>query len=120
MALLAGVHHVSLNVTDAEEAARFYEETLGLTRRDDRPDLGIGGLWLDAGDTQIHLIEVAKPPEQAGQHFAFLVDDLDAARVELIDRGVEVSDVIPLADVCRQAFFHDPSGNLIELNQPNR
>ena len=32
--------------------------------------------------------------------------------------GVEVSAPTDIDGVCRQAFFSDPTGNLIELNQP--
>jgi catechol 2,3-dioxygenase-like lactoylglutathione lyase family enzyme len=116
---LAGVHHVSLNVGDAEVAGRFYEETLGLARIE-RPDFGFPGVWLDAGGTQIHLIEVADHVAPEGQHFAFRVDDLDGTCAALRDRGVEVSDPFPVPGAGRQAFLKDPSGNLIELNQPDR
>ena len=54
-----------------------------------------------------------------GQHFALLVDDLDAAVAELRDQGLEVSDPSPVGPG-RQAFTADPAGNMIELNQPNR
>ncbi|WP_040496331.1 VOC family protein [Ilumatobacter nonamiensis] len=113
-----GVHHVSLNVTDATESIRFYVDVLGLSVRDDRPDFPFDGAWLQAGDQQIHLLEVDEfvPPD--GQHFALGVDDIDAAVAHLAAHGVEVSDPKRVDDVCRQAFFHDPTGNLIELNQP--
>ena len=61
-----GIHHVSINVTDVDEATRFYTEVLGFTVRDDRPDLGIGGCWLDAGGQQVHLIESPVPPKGSG------------------------------------------------------
>jgi catechol 2,3-dioxygenase-like lactoylglutathione lyase family enzyme len=111
-----GVHHVSVNVTDVEAALAFYIEVLGLTPRTDRPDFGFGGAWLDVGGQQVHLIEAPAPPN-LGQHFAVRVADLDATVVELRDRGVEVSDPVPVGPG-RQAFLEDPSGNTIELNQP--
>jgi glyoxylase I family protein len=111
------IHHVSINVTDTETARRFYVDVLGLTERTDRPDFGINGAWLDAGGQQVHLIESATPPAM-GQHFALLVDDLDAAVAELRDRGLDVSDPSPVGPG-RQAFTSDPAGNMIELNQPN-
>ena len=114
----AGVHHVSLNVHDAEAARRFYVDVLGFAERTDRPDFPFAGAWLDVGDQQVHLLEVADVDPPKGQHFALRVDDLDAAIAELTARGVEVSEPARLGDVCRQAFFHDPTGNLIELNQP--
>jgi len=116
---LLDVHHVSLNVADAEVARHFYEEVLGLALVASRPDLGVPGYWLQAGTTQIHLIEVPEHRAPEGQHVAFQVADIDESVADLRDRGVEVSDVFVLPGAGRQAFFHDPSRNLIELNQPD-
>jgi catechol 2,3-dioxygenase-like lactoylglutathione lyase family enzyme len=109
------VHHVSINVDDVPAALRFYTEVLGLEARSDRPDFGFDGAWLDAGGQQVHLIAAA-PPAGLGQHFAILVEDLDATVAELRDRGTEVSDPQPVG-TSRQAFVTDPSGNLVELHQ---
>jgi catechol 2,3-dioxygenase-like lactoylglutathione lyase family enzyme len=114
----AGVHHVSVNVADVDEALAFYVDVLGLSQRSDRPDFGFGGAWLDIGGQQVHLIEGNVPPDK-GQHFALLVHDIDATIDELRTQGVDVSDSIPVgAAGQKQAFLHDPAGNLIELNQP--
>ena len=115
MSGVGGIHHVSLNVDDAEAGRAFYEDVLGL-RRLERPDLGIPGHWLDAGDFEIHLIEIPGHQAPAGQHFAFRVDDADAARARLLDLGVEVSELSVIGSG-RQCFLHDPAGNLIELHQ---
>jgi catechol 2,3-dioxygenase-like lactoylglutathione lyase family enzyme len=111
-----GVHHVSIKVKDAPEAVRFYCDVLGLSARSDRPDLGFGGAWLDAGGQQVHLVEGDLPPDE-GQHFALQVEDLGATIDELRSRGIAVSDPIPIAR-SHQAFVSDPDGNLIELHQP--
>jgi glyoxylase I family protein len=118
MSLLGGVHHVSLNVTDAEEAGAFYEDVLGLTRIE-RPDFGFPGVWLDAGGVQVHLLEVPDHRAPDGQHFAFRVDDVDAVHARLTERGVKASAPSAFPGAGRQSFFRDPSGNLIELNQPD-
>jgi glyoxylase I family protein len=110
------VHHVSINVDDVEAALRFYTDVLGLQQRADRPDFPFGGAWLDIGGQQVHLIE-GEPPPGLGQHFAILVDDLDATIAELRGRDVDVSDPRPVG-TSRQAFVSDPAGNLIELHQP--
>ena len=68
----AGLHHVSINVSDVPAARDFYVDVLGLTERTDRPNFGFGGAWLDAGRQQIHLIEADVPPSM-GQHFALAV-----------------------------------------------
>jgi len=116
--LTSGVHHVSLNVTDAVESTRFYVDVLGFSERSDRPDFPFAGAWLQVGDQQVHLLEVAEFVPPKGQHFALQVGDIDAVRTELIERGVAVSEPSAIGDVCRQCFFTDPTGNLIELNQP--
>jgi glyoxylase I family protein len=114
------VHHVSINVDDVGAALRFYTEALGLVPRDDRPDFPFGGAWLDAGGQQVHLIE-GTPPAGVGQHFALLVDDIDATVAELRGQGLEVSDPKPVGLGSRpngyQAFVSDPAGNLVELHQ---
>jgi catechol 2,3-dioxygenase-like lactoylglutathione lyase family enzyme len=118
MSLLGGIHHVSLDVDDAEATGRFYEDVLGL-RRIERPDFGFPGRWFDAGGTQIHLIEVAEHRAPKSQHFAFRVDDVDAVAAELTAKGVDVQGPASFPGAGRQAFFTDPAGNLIELNQPD-
>ena len=109
-----GVHHVSVNVDDVEAGVRFYTDVLGFALRDDRPDFPFAGAWLDAGDQQLHLI-AAQTPKNVGQHFAVLVDDLDAAVAEVRAKGVEVTDPSPVG-TGRQAFLSDPAGNGIELH----
>ena len=47
-------------------AVAFYVDVLGLAQRQDRPaDLGVDGVWLDAGGQQVHLIH-APPPTARG------------------------------------------------------
>ncbi len=116
--LVRDLHHVSINVTDVERAVEFYVHTLGMERLP-RPDFGFDGAWLgfETG-RQVHLIQ-ADVPEDHGQHFAFLVDDIDATVDELRARGAQVRGPVPVGDSgARQAFLHDPDGNRLELNQP--
>ena len=109
------VHHVSVNVVDVGESIAFYTDVLGGTVREDRPDFGIGGAWIDIGATQVHLIETAVPPNM-GQHFAILVDDLDAAVAELRAKGLEIGEPSTVGSD-RQTFVADPSGNAVEIHQ---
>lgn len=117
--LVRDLHHVSINVTDVERALAFYADVLGMERLP-RPDFGFGGAWLGFGSgRQVHLIE-ADIPEDRGQHFAFLVDDLDHAVEVLRARGASVRGPAPVGDSgARQAFLHDPDGNRVELHQPS-
>jgi catechol 2,3-dioxygenase-like lactoylglutathione lyase family enzyme len=111
-----GIHHVSINVRDTATAVDFYTGVLGLTVRTDRPDFSFAGAWLDLAGQQVHLLEIDMP-EQRGQHFALWVDDLDGVVAEIRSGGVTVSDPKAVGSG-RQAFLHDPSGNLVELNEP--
>jgi glyoxylase I family protein len=110
-----GVHHVAINVSDVDAAVGFYVGVLGFRLRQDRPDFGISGAWLDVGNQQVHLVE-APVPQGRGQHFAVQVDALDEVVADLRRRGVSVSDPIPVG-TSRQAFVDDPSGNAIELHE---
>jgi catechol 2,3-dioxygenase-like lactoylglutathione lyase family enzyme len=111
-----GVHHVNVLVSDVDEAVRFYTEVLGL-REAPRPDLGPGA-WLQLGDEQVHLSHTAERLEESFQHFAIRVDDVDAAVTEIRAAGWPVDPIPLIPGAGHQAFLRDPSGNLIELNQP--
>jgi len=122
-----GIHHVTLILDDMEKAERFYRDVLGLHVRRDRTvssgherhdDHGTEGVWLDAGHQQIHLAMGSVPPDR-GQHFAFLVHDLDAAVEHLRASGVEVGERFAVGSAA-QVFFHDPAGNLLELHEAPR
>jgi len=114
---LHGVHHVSLNVRDVEEAVGFYAEVLGMAPLE-RPDLGFPGAWLACGAQQLHLMRVEGHQAPEGQHVAFAVEDLDAALEVLAAAGVRASGARPVPGGGRHAFLRDPSGNLLELQQP--
>jgi glyoxylase I family protein len=112
------VHHVSIAVPDVAVALDFYTRVLGMTQRTDRPTTIGAGAWLDVGGQQLHLIR-SDAPEPRGQHFAVLVDDLDATTSELRAAGITVSDAVPIGSA-RQAFLTDPAGNAIELHEAAR
>jgi catechol 2,3-dioxygenase-like lactoylglutathione lyase family enzyme len=117
---VTGMQHVALEVRDLAAARDFYVDGLGLTVLD-RPDFGFPGLWLGLPDGRaVHLIEGHKPPH-TGHHFALQVDDMGAAVAGLRSHGIDVPDPFETAPGAGlQAFLNDPSGNVIELNQPRR
>ena len=114
--ILEGIHHVSINVQDVAAAEKFYVGVLGMESLD-RPDFSFAGAWLRAGDQEVHLMEMDSGPPLKEQHFAFKVADVDVLRRRLEDAGYTCSRPNEIAGICRQAFTHDPSGNLVEFNQ---
>jgi catechol 2,3-dioxygenase-like lactoylglutathione lyase family enzyme len=113
----SGIHHVAICVDDPDKAKAFYCDVLGFTPVSDRPAEFGPGHWLDAGGTQLHLMQVDGPNTNPG-HFALRVDDLDAAVTEIAAAGVRVDKIPHTPGAGQQAFLRDPAGNTIELNQP--
>lgn len=120
MSRVLSVHHVSLLVADTVRALDFYHGILGIPLDDSRPDLGYPGAWLQIGAQQIHLMELADPADSAilashggrDRHFALHVDELDAFRKRLEERGIDYT----LSRSGRRALFcRDFDGNAVEL-----
>ena len=108
-----GIHHVSINVENLAEAMAFYVDKLGFEALP-RPDFSFPGAWLATGGQQVHLLELPGEARNKTQHWAFEVDDLDLALAELDAAGVPYRK----AEGRTQAFLKDPSGNMIEVQQP--
>jgi catechol 2,3-dioxygenase-like lactoylglutathione lyase family enzyme/uncharacterized protein YunC (DUF1805 family) len=133
----AGLHvksidHVTLVVKDLERSRRFYVDVLGM-REVPRPAFSFAGSWFQAGATQIHLILEFAGSGPAGNllpaqqrtsrthHFAFVVDDAQAAFAHLQQCEVTlVSSPKPRPDGYLQVFVTDPDGHVVELCSPPR
>ena len=106
---------VAVPSRDSERSRRFYGETLGL-RPDERAKYEF---W--AGDTCLGIWEPERlgmefAPQKNG-HLALHVEDIEAARAELEQRGVAFTGDTLDTGVCRMAFFADPDGNDLMLHQ---
>jgi predicted enzyme related to lactoylglutathione lyase len=115
--LVTGVDFVSLPTQDFETAVAFYAETLGLRRSAYRPDRGFAEF--ETGNLTISLIE----PARMGMEFrpnanpiALHVEDMDAARATLEQRGVSFNGEPFDTSVCFMSFFSDPDGNALMLH----
>jgi catechol 2,3-dioxygenase-like lactoylglutathione lyase family enzyme len=114
-----GVLHSSVNVAGRlDESRRFYEEVLGLAVIP-RPGIpGVGGVWLVAGEVEIHLVDAAVGDQEirpTDHHACFAVQDLDAAIAELESSGTAY--LRSAQGNVVQIFITDPAGNVIELQQ---
>jgi catechol 2,3-dioxygenase len=105
--------HIYYWTADMNRAVAFYQDTLGLSliRRD-------GENWaeFDAGGRRfaLHGAIEGRPVVPGGATAVFSVLDLDAARTNLSERGVEFGHE---GDVgyARFASFQDPDGNTVQL-----
>jgi len=114
-----GFTHVSVSARDLEESIRFYRGFFGMEEVPS-PDFSGPVRWLRVGDLQLHLF-LDDAPAPARHHFAFDVDDFEAAYRKAQEAGVQVesgnySTVRELPGGEVQMYINDPAGNLIEIN----
>jgi predicted enzyme related to lactoylglutathione lyase len=89
---------VAVPVQDRERAAKFYGETLGLTKN---PNSTENWIEFETGNTTLALVS----PEMIGAPFA----PLEAAGVEFTGEAWD-------SGVCHGAVFNDPEGNGLALH----
>ncbi len=116
--MINGLDHVNVCTKDLPATRAFYVDLLGLTEGP-RPNFGIDGLWLYAGDRPIvHIVleTEARTPRGGIDHFAFAVADFDAALARMTAAGVRYAAMDIPDGFGRQAFITDPNGVTVELN----
>jgi len=121
---IEGVTHWSIPVNDLEESERFYGDLLGLEH--------VGRLGnnvmscFGVGDNRIILC--AQPPRMpyrpaAHVHHSFTVSPQTLATACKVfkEEGVDVAELVYRKKgvfTGRELYFHDPSGNRLELRDP--
>ena len=113
--MIEATDFISLPTQDLERAQRFYGDTLGLPRADDRDFVAF-----DTGNVRLLLVDpdaigVEFSPNQNG--FALRVPDVANARRELEAKGVRFFGDVVDTGVRQMAFFADPDGNGIVLHR---
>jgi catechol 2,3-dioxygenase-like lactoylglutathione lyase family enzyme len=139
---VTGLHHASLTVADLDRSLHFYRDLLGVPVREQvdaaaETFSAVSGeasqqvriADLDLGDGRVlELIENRDgkaPPDHAGSHIAFQVDDIVATYRRLVKAGVEArSKPQPLGPEagrhwagCIVVYMTDPDGATVELVQ---
>jgi catechol-2,3-dioxygenase len=109
---------IGLVVDDLQAQRKFYREVVGLK------ELGGGDSWVqfDMGfPNMLELLERSDEPQYDRGRFqpGFAVDDIHAARAELVERGIEaVTEIEGGGDSQGYwCYFRDPEGNVFELSQ---
>ena len=114
---------VAIPVADVDRAKAWYTDQAGFTLDHDHTvseDLRFVQLTPpgSACSITIGLGITSVEPGQA-QGMLLVVSDIDAARAELVERGVEVSEVQDMGWGSRHAYFSDPDGNAWQLQAPS-
>ncbi len=129
--MIKRINHIAVAVNNVEEAAKFYENILGLTLTGvevvvaQKTKAG----FFKIGESNIELVQPSEPDsplvkflETKGQgihHICFEVDDVEAEVKAYLEKGATMVDRQPKAGAhnTRVAFIHpkSSSGVLIEL-----
>jgi predicted enzyme related to lactoylglutathione lyase len=115
---------VPMPVTDVDRAKAFYVDTLGFTLDVDvRPVEGMRVVQLTPPGSACSIvlgtgmgpITDMAPGSLKGLHL--VVGDIEAARAELVGRGLEIGEVTDVGGGVRYAWFSDPDGNALTLQE---
>src|ERR1700730_7884990 len=115
--LITGVDFVGIPTRDLETAVEFYGDTLGLRRSAYRPDRHHAEF--ETGNLTINIMNPEKmglPHTTFQNPLALHVDEVEAARTRLEERGVQFAGDTFDTGVCHMAFFSDPDGNSLMLH----
>src|SRR5262245_22346514 len=112
----------TLAVKDLDAAARFYEDTLGLSRAGSEDHEGI---VLESGDTTINVYRSSFAGTNKATALTWAVDDVEDVVRTLKGKGVKFEhydlpgmrregDVHVAGDI-KAAWFKDPDGNILSV-----
>lgn len=121
MVLAAARLQTIVCVRDLSHAEQFYAQALGLPIRARLP----GTLLLDAGGSDLRVVQVEQTTPSQHTVIGFAVPDLDAALAALAGRGPEperfagfnhaANGAIVAPDGSRVAWLRDPDSNLLSV-----
>lgn len=141
---ISGIHHIGITVRDIPTSVAWYERMFGLTAgpvgHGDGEKLGtalqVPGVVLSfsliqIGNTRLEFLQYHEPPgasfdrtngDVGSSHVCFEVDDIEAAYLELKEKGALFNappDEIPEGELAgtRWAYFRDPDGIQLEIMQ---
>lgn len=113
---------VSVPVTDVDRAKAFYADQVGFNADHDHKvsdDLRFVQLTPPGSACSIVIgVGITDVAPGSVQGLLLVVSDIETARTELRDRGVDISEVQDMPWGARHAFFSDPDGNSWQLQEP--
>lgn len=113
---------VPVPVSDVDRAKAFYVDRVGFHADHDHT-LGesVRFVQLTPPGSACSIVigsGITPSPPGSAQGLLLVVSDIDVARAELAERGVEISEVRAEPWGARHAYFQDPDGNGWQLQQP--
>jgi lactoylglutathione lyase len=121
------MHHIAVEVSDAEKSAEFYCNLLGFERGDkfEFPERGRTIIFVQLGETCVELLQsadcephVAQPRMLGFKHLCLQTDDVDREVERLRAAGVKITtEPFDTQIASRIAFFEDPDGLALEFWQ---
>ena len=118
---MARIEHFALFGDDLATLREFYEGVMGLRVIVDNSKAPVRGFFLaDDGGSVLEVIErppnTPRPSARFSCHAAFLVEDYDASKADLIGRGAMFeTDTEVVNDAMKTGFFNDPEGNRVQI-----
>ena len=131
--MLKKIHHVGVVVPNLDEAMILWRDTLGLrlTRSMVVQDQGVKAALLQAGETEIELLEPINPENGVGKflakrggglhHVCFETEDVARELEDAKSKGIQVIDQKPRPGLAGMICFLHPKagrGVLVEYAQP--
>ena len=114
---VTGVDFIAVPTQDYERAEAFYGDVLGLERSKRWGEMP--AREFETGSLTIALMQsdaFGIPFAPHGHPVALHVDDVEAARKDLEEKGVEFGADTMDSGVCHMAHFRDPDGNVLMLH----
>ena len=114
---ISRLDHVTIEVTDVQEALEFYVMVLGLEEMQIPEEIKINGIrWLRLPQDQaLHLVETKDAKISDTAHLAISVEELEMWEKYLNNHNIVTHP--PKFDIykAKRFFFKDPFGNRIEF-----
>jgi len=113
---------IAVPVSDVARAKAFYADQVGFRVDHDHTlseDLRFVQLTPPGSACSIAIgVGITATEPGSAQGMLLVVTDIDAARADLVERGVEVSEVQDMQWGARHAYFRDSDGNAWQLQAP--
>jgi len=116
------IEHIAIPARDPVALKSWYERVLGAKPVWDNGQnpptclISLANVWFEIYQADVPLTERGNNKLAGFRHLALRVPSLDAAKVELANRGVKFAEEIrPAAGGGKVLFFEDGEGNLLHL-----